>query len=362
MIGREVALRMAQDYQVTSLDISPQSSTNIPYKKTDITDPATLELIVSLKPDVIVNCINIATIFSGSPAQNYSKLIAFYLELYKTLKQLDPPIQYIQIGTTGSGGLGLDIPFTHGERLENLPIINKAAFAGIGTSMLTLLSRSFGDKDVRVCEIKPGLAIFDSEMHSSSAEGWHTVTLRGGESGNYTYNELALLTRFMGFSTAQRIAEKVLSVIRKKDGEKLPLSYDVINALNQTIITQDKEDAAIRDSLLERMEEASRGESIIATGNLGPPSLTRDLILGSIVIKNNCQDESEFKKVFAESESCKQTLAYISSINENLGVYLKTECNYQNYLEQMKQYGNHRFIHVWELVAERLKPAIQSQS
>ena len=164
----------------------------------------------------------------------------------------------------------------------------------------------------------------------------------------------------MGFTTAQKIAEKVFSVIEREVEEKRSSPYDVIEVLNQTIVSQDKEDLAIRDSLLKKMEDASSGESIIATGNLGPPSLTRDLILGSIALKNNCQDENEFRKVFAESESCKQTLAYIASINKELGDYLENECNFENYRELQTQVGSHRFTHAWELVAEKLRSTLRS--
>ena len=360
LVGREIVRRMSYNYSVTSFDKVPPLSTNVPYRKMDITDPGVLDSVVSLGPNLIINCVNVATIFSALPTQNYAKLIGFYLDLYGALRRLKPPIHYVQIGTTGSGGLGLNLPFTHGEKLEDLPIINKAAFAGIGTSMLTMLSRSFGSERVRISEVKPGLAIFDTKIYRPTNDKWDLVTIDGGESGHYTLDEFQILTSFMGFTTAQKIAEKVFSILREEKREKRSHSYDVIETLNQTIITQDEEDLEIRDALLKKMEDASSGESIIATGNLGPPSLTRDLILGSIALKNNCQDENEFKKALTESVSCTQTLAYISSINKNLSDYLKNECNYHHYQELQKLVGIHHFTHPWELVAEKLKSILQS--
>lgn len=360
LIGREVVRRAAHDYSVISFDKAPPLSTNVQYRKEDITEPGALESVVSLEPSIIINCINVATIFSDSPIQNYASLIRFYLDLYEIMRRLKPPIHYIQIGTTGSGGLGLNIPFTHGGKLEDLPIINKAAFAGIGTSMLTMLSRSFGSKKVRISEVKPGLAIFDNKIDCSTGKKWKLVTIDGGESGHYTLDEFQILTSFMGFTTAQKIAEKVFSVIEDEKEEKRTSSYDVIEALNQTIISQDEEDLAIRDALLEKMEKASSGDSIIATGNLGPPSLTRDLILGSIILKDNCQNESEFRKVFAESISSQQTLAYISSINKDLGNYLRSKCNFENFQELQKYSGSRPLTHPWELVAEKLKSDLPS--
>lgn len=355
LIGREVVRKMAQDYSVTSLDKVPQLSANVSYRKFDITDPEAFESIVLLEPGLIINCINVATIFSGSPTQHYPSLIGFYLDLYKALRRLKPPIHYIQIGTTGSGGLGLNIPFTHGGKLEELPIINKAAFAGIGTSMLTMLSRSFGNERVRISEVKPGLAIFDDKIHHPTGDKWDLVTVDGGESGHYTLDEFQILTSFMGFTTAQKVAEKVFSIIEGCAKERRSSSYDVIEALNQTIVSEDKEDLEIRDSLLERMEKASRGNSIIATGNLGPPSLTRDLILASIALTHQCNNEADFKKIFAESVSCTQTLTHISSVNKDLGNYLKSECNYENYRELQKLVANHHFTHPWQLVAGKLR-------
>ncbi len=355
-VGRKICeIGLEKGYEVTGADLKKFSSQDIDSIQLDVLNLDSLaEIVDKITPNVIVNCLNIATIFFRKSHDNLTDITKFHVGLYPVLKKLKE-VHYIQVGTTGSGGMGMNVPFSHGEKLSNLPLFYKASYAGICTILLTLLSRSFGDNNHKVSEIKPGLAIFQDSFTKKSLDGVKVVTSDGGENGDYTYNELAILTAFMGFTTAEKIAEKVFSVIEEEEmEEKHSSSYDVIKALNQTIVSQDEEDLEIRDSLLEKMEKASSVDSIIATGNLGPPSLTRDLILGSIILKDNCQNESEFRKAFAESVSCKQTLAYISSTNKDLGDYLKSECNFENFRELQKCVGNHRFTNPWELVAEKL--------
>lgn len=361
-VGRKICeIGLQKNHQVDAADIKPLNLDGVNHSQTDILDFDNLKKVAEESaPDIIINCLNLATIFSRGSADRLQDLINFHIGLYKIFLS-HKNIHYIQVGTTGTGGMGINAPFSHGEDLSKLPLFFKASFAGACTSLLTLLSRSFGENgtDHRVSEVKPGLAIFQDDYKKQDINGCVLVTTDGGENGNYTYNELAILTAFMGFTTAQKIAEKVFSVIREEMEEKRSSSYDVIEVLNQTIVSQDEEDLKIRDSLLKKMEDASSGESIIATGNLGPPSLTRDLILGSIILEDNCQDESGFRKAFAGSESCKQTLAYVSSINKDLGDYLKGECNYKNYSELQRHVGNNHLTHAWELVAEKLSSDVR---
>src|SRR3989344_29165 len=282
-VGRKICeIGLNKGYQIVSADIKPQNFEKVDCFQADILDFDNFKKLTDdSSPDIIVNCLNLATIFSRGSTNSHQDLINFHLGLYQIFLSLNH-IHYIQVGTTGTGGMGINAPFSHGEDLSKLPLFLKASFAGACTALLIILSRSFDDTNHRVSEVKPGLAIFNDELTETEIDRCSLVLSDGGENGNYTYNELAILTAFMGFTTAYKIAEKVFLVINEDRSEKLVSNFDVIESANQSIVGQDEEDQKIRDSLLQRMAEKSTSNYIIATGNLGPPSLTRDLILATL--------------------------------------------------------------------------------
>jgi hypothetical protein len=240
LIGSSVVKELTKYFDVTVVDKREAKNpvANVEYLVEDAFIYNNLrKIILSLKPKLIMNAINIATIFSQNPEVNFRKLVNFYLGLYKTLGQLEGKIQYIQFGTTGSGGLGFNIPFTHGDKIEDLPIINKAAFAGVSDSMLTLLSRSFNGR-IKISEIKPGLAIFRKELSVSKYGDSNLVLVDGGESGFYSYDELALLTCYMGFTTVDTIVDKVMKILHGGKNFHNHCVYDTIGSLNGAIIKQ----------------------------------------------------------------------------------------------------------------------------
>ncbi len=303
------------------------------------------KLILAHRPNIIVNAINIATIFSHKPEKNYQRLIRFYYRLYRIIKKMDSEVLFIQLGTTGSGGLGFNIPFTHGDKIEDLPIINKAAFAGISTSMLILLSRSF-DKNVKIAEIKPGLAIFKEKVETSEYQKSNLVVIDGGESGFYTYNELALLTRFMGSTTVDKIIDKVMILIDGKKNIHKHCIYDVVESLNNSVISSDSADKYELSKTIRQMKKMSGKDFIIATGELGPPSITRDLMLSYIKVKFPGLKKSKFESLLDSDMNIKNTLSYIQSRKLGLYEYLKKELNYYNY----KHIPNY-YKEPWENVA-----------
>ncbi|MCF6192177.1 MAG: hypothetical protein L3J76_03445, partial [Candidatus Hydrothermae bacterium] len=51
---------------------------------------------------------------------------------------------YVKVGTTGTGGMGLNIPYTHGEERPSRVLLSKSALAGAHTLLLLLASRTPG--------------------------------------------------------------------------------------------------------------------------------------------------------------------------------------------------------------------------
>jgi hypothetical protein len=253
---------------------------NIKTIAADILSPGTLnQILQDEQPSVILNTVNLATIFSANRGEGYENLVAFYCKLYEALANMKTGVHYIQVGTTGSGGLGFDIPFTHGENIEQRPIVHKAAFSGVTSQLLTMLSRSFSKNNVLVSEIKPGLAIFDEVIYERTISGSTLITLDGGESGHYTYNELALLMKMMGFTTAQLVVEKIVGILKGDRSIVYTNSYDLTAAMNRAIISEGRVDLAKRKKILESLKKQQRKHNIIATGNLGPRQTTAALVL-----------------------------------------------------------------------------------
>lgn len=161
------------------------------------------------RPDVIVDCVNTATAvayqniyeaadrlldFDGDAQalreQVERLLVRLYVPqlvrhvqiLYETMRP-DPAAgwagvkAYVKVGTTGTGGMGLTIPFTHGEEQPSRMLLAKSAIAGAHTMLLFLMARSPGAPVVK--EIKPAAAI------AWKAIGWGPVVQRGQVLGRY---------------------------------------------------------------------------------------------------------------------------------------------------------------------------------
>ena len=64
---------------------------------------------------------------------------------------------YVKIGTTGTGGMGLNIPYTHSEERPSRVLLSKSALAGAQSMLLFLMARTPGAPITK--EIKPAAAI-----------------------------------------------------------------------------------------------------------------------------------------------------------------------------------------------------------
>jgi len=162
------------------------------------------QLVQKFQPDVIVDCINTATAisyqdvfttskkvkvmldqlekdrgFEGVPldefvrevrglviAQGVPQITRHILFLHQTLSSTPVRI-YVKVGTTGTGGMGINIPYTHSEEKPSPTLISKSAIGFAHTGLLFLLARTpglasenGGEKFATlVKEIKPGAMI-----------------------------------------------------------------------------------------------------------------------------------------------------------------------------------------------------------
>ena len=53
---------------------------------------------------------------------------------------------YVKVGTTGTGGMGINIPYTHSEDKPSLTLLAKSAIGFAHTGLLFLLARTPGSR------------------------------------------------------------------------------------------------------------------------------------------------------------------------------------------------------------------------
>ncbi|MFQ6116029.1 MAG: hypothetical protein ACE5NG_18360, partial [bacterium] len=103
-------------------------------------------------------------------SQAIPQLIRHVQLLYDAMLAAETRI-YVKIGTTGTGGMGLNIPYTHSEDKPSSKLMSKTAVAFAHTGLLFLMARTPGGPIVK--EIKPGALI-----------GYRKVDFRAIKRGN----------------------------------------------------------------------------------------------------------------------------------------------------------------------------------
>lgn len=151
---------------------------------TEILNEATLYNIINKhKPDLVIDAINTATTIAYQDVYNTTGTVLRELDKDEFDKddiermiasmyvpQLSRHIQilhgaltdakvtmYLKIGTAGTGGMGLNIPYTHSEERPSRVLLAKSAVAGAMTLLLFLMARTPGGCIVK--EVKPTATI-----------------------------------------------------------------------------------------------------------------------------------------------------------------------------------------------------------
>ena len=192
-------------------------------RESDYKQSALFRIIDKYKPEIVIDCINTATGISyqnefdiaiqakeqldalsrrdGAIArdelepflvtirkllisQGIPQIARHVLVLHRTLE--DSAVQiYVKVGTTGTGGMGLNIPYTHSEDKPSLPLLAKSAIGFAHTGLLFLLARTPAASDEKhsaiVKEVKPGAMIGFRRVEKKH------VRLRGENAKAYLY-------------------------------------------------------------------------------------------------------------------------------------------------------------------------------
>lgn len=239
-------------------------------------------------------------------SQSIPQLIRHTQLIYRAMIEAGTRV-YVKVGTTGTGGMGLNIPYTHGEDKPSAKLMSKTAIGFAHTGLMFLMARTPGGPIVK--EIKPGAMIgykkvtFQSLKHHRDNTPMlmyaprtqrldvelelalpqedfkklgelEMVGVDTGENGFFARGEFEAVTSInqMEFVTPEEIASNVVLEIKGSN-----TGVDVIAAIDSAIMTPSYRAGYLRGSAIEamrRLEHETNSHSI-ATGELGPPKLTR---------------------------------------------------------------------------------------
>ncbi len=297
-------------------------------------------LLLRVRPDLVVDCVNTATAFAyqnvfdsaaqlremardGGASSDAVEHHLATLHLPQLIRHVQIALEgmrraetsfYLKIGTAGTGGMGLNIPFTHSEERPSRMLLAKAGVAGAHTMYLYLMARTPGGPAVK--EIKPTAAIswkriafgevrrggrpierydateavdigtaFASDHPVTYAEAGgplQGVYMDAGENGLFSRGEFEVLTSLglMEYITPQEIAE---NAVREIQGHAT--GRDVVGALDAATSGPTYRAGVLREAAISRMAELERRESseAVAYEMLGPPRLSKLLFEAAIL-------------------------------------------------------------------------------
>jgi NAD(P)-dependent dehydrogenase (short-subunit alcohol dehydrogenase family) len=301
---------------------------------------AVFQLLNQYKPEVVIDCINSATAIAYQDifhvarevrktvkkatgnreqqiveaaerliATQYTPQLIRHVQLmYRSMHEVGTKI-YVKIGTSGTGGMGLNIPYTHSEERPSSVLLSKSSVAGAHTMLLFLMGRTPDSPITK--EIKPTAAIAwkrigygeikkrGSVIELVDCPPDHGVSLKGnlelkmsaptwtsmnqplrsvfidtGENGTFSRAEFEAISTpgQMEFVTPEEIAESVAFEI--KGGNT---GHDIINALDNATLAPTYRAGFMFESALRQLkalEEQHKTKSI-AFEILGPPRLSK---------------------------------------------------------------------------------------
>lgn len=312
-------------------------------------------MIARHRPDVIIDAVNTATgvaysdVFSrardlirdmyteGGPGPTHERveqlLCSIYVPqlirhvevLFRSMRSCNTAA-YVKIGTSGTGGMGWNIPYTHGEERPSLLLLSKSAVAGAHSMLLFLQARTpvlpsfegeegealVSQRQPLIKEIKPTAAIAWREIGygdihhkgkpirleevgleqaetlepggrltlqrpgtpATTGEILKTVYVDTGENGMFSAEEFVTITSAgqMEFVTPEEIARNVVDEIRGINTGK-----DVISALNVTCMGPTYRAGFQRERAIRRLRDLERQHQTdsVAFEILGPPRLSK---------------------------------------------------------------------------------------
>ena len=306
------------------------------------------QLITERRPDIIVDAVNTATgiayqdIYKTSRnayqtlkdggdlresletllvTDSLPQLIRHVQVLYQAMLKAETRA-YFKIGTSGTGGMGLNIPYTHSEEKPSRVLLSKSALAGAHTLLLFLMARTPGGPIIK--EIKPAAAIawkrigygevrrlgqpvplydvdpsqaqplapgatfrpHDKTQGAATGETLKSVFIDTGENGIFSLEEFSAITtgEQMEFVTPEEIADVLARELLGGN-----TGHDVINALDNAVMGPTYRAGLMRHWALEKLRalEEEHGVRSVAFENLGPPRLSKLLFEAHVLRRDH---------------------------------------------------------------------------
>ncbi|MGE5141175.1 MAG: hypothetical protein ACM3JD_17030 [Rudaea sp.] len=237
-------------------------------------------------------------------AQSVPQLVRHVVLIKRAMEEAGTRL-YLKVGTTGTGGMGLNIPYTHGEDKPSAKLMSKTAVAFAHTGLMFLMARTPGSPIVK--EIKPAAMIGYADIAvrtiSEHGEPVHRYASRKiepqgqlalredpasyeehgklemvvadtGENGLFTKGELECISALhqMEFITPEEIAHTVVLEIQGHD-----TGADVISAIDGAVLDPTYRGGTLRRTALDELERLEQETEIpsVALGQLGPPELSK---------------------------------------------------------------------------------------
>jgi len=300
-------------------------------------ESAIYKLLSEYKPDIIVDCINSATGIAYQDIYTTYRTIKTTIEKKKPLEdlvtetekmlctlyipQLIRHIQilynsmndakteiYVKIGTSGTGGMGLNIPYTHSEEKPSRVLLSKSSIAGAHTMLLFLMGRTpegaitkeikptaaiawkkitFGEikkrgKPIELAEVslEQAVALTDKlklkldTPFPTSGNTLKSVFIDTGENGTFSRGEFEAISTQgqMEYVTPEEIAEDVIYEILGGN-----TGHDIINALDNATLEPSFRAGFMQHYAVDKLEELEEihGQESVAFELLGPPRLSK---------------------------------------------------------------------------------------
>ena len=342
------------------------------------------QLITKHRPDIIVDSINSATgiayqdvyttyhIITKTIENNPSKealaaetekllctqyipqLIRHIQLLYSSMNEAKTKI-YVKIGTSGTGGMGLNIPYTHSEEKPSRVLLSKSSVAGAHTLLLFLMGRTpegaitkeikptgaIAWKKITYDEIKKGgkpIELVDSSLDNiltlndeltlnldekikTTGQNLKSVFIDTGENGTFSRGEFEAISAQgqMEYVTPEEIADDTIFEI--KGGNT---GHDIINALDNATLEPTYRAGYLQHTAVDKLEELEdlHGVSSVAFELLGPPRLSKllhelNLIkkvageMQNIVTLDSAQLSNEVYNLLLEDENLRSEIISI---------------------------------------------------
>ncbi len=320
---------------------------------------ALYKLITDSKPDLVIDCINTATAIAYLNIYNtvtnaikriednnleeshveqiiassyIPQLIRHIQILYRGLQDSKSHM-YFKIGTSGTGGMGFNIPYTHSEERPSRVLLSKNAVAGAQTLLLFILARTPGGPIVK--EIKPTAAIawkgiaygdikrrgqaidlvdmsvndakstagylqFDDVSGvNDTGEKFKSVYIDTGENGIFSRGEFQAISSLgqMEIITPEEIAEYLVYEVMGGNTGK-----DVIQGLDAFTMGPTYRGGMLRNIAMNKLDKLEKQHNVnsVAFELLGPPRLSK-LLYEAYLIKKIATKLINVENLSAES-------------------------------------------------------------